>query len=80
MNCQISILKGFNSSTEAMGLNCPCGNAEGINDLVSRGQTLVRVGAACSIGIYVASHSALAQTRVWPHKTINDHANIIIVT
>ena len=41
-----------------MGLNCPCVNVEGIkfNDLVSRGQTLVRVGMlllAVSIGIYI---------------------------
>ena len=30
-----------------MGLNCPYGNVEGIklNDLVSRGQTIVRIGA-----------------------------------
>ena len=40
------ILKDFDSRTEVMGLNCPYGNAEGIkfNDLVSRGQPLVRVG------------------------------------
>ena len=47
MNCRMGVLKDFDSRTEAMGLYCPCGNAEGIkiNDLVSRGQTLVRVGA-----------------------------------
>ena len=28
-----------------MELKCPCGNAEGSNDLVSQGQTLVRIGA-----------------------------------
>ena len=46
MNCRTGLLKDFDSRTEAMGLNCPCGNAEGIklNDLVSHGQTLVRLG------------------------------------
>ena len=46
MNCQIGILKDFDSSTEAMGLNYPYGNVEGIkfNDLVSCGQTLVCIG------------------------------------
>ena len=46
MNCQTGLLKDFYSRTEVMGLNCPCGNAEGIkfNDLVSCGQTLVCVG------------------------------------
>ena len=41
------ILNGFDSRIEAMGLNCPYGNAEGIkfNDLVSCGQILVCVGA-----------------------------------
>ena len=58
MNCQTGLLKDFDSRTEAMGLNCPCGNAEGIkfNDLVSRGQTLVCVGMlllAVSIGTYI---------------------------
>ena len=42
----MGILKDFDSRTEAMGLDYPCGNAEGIkfNDLVSRSHTLVRVG------------------------------------
>ena len=46
MNCQTGVLKNFDNRTEAMGLNCPYGNAEGIkfNDLVSCGQTLVRIG------------------------------------
>ena len=45
MNCRTNILKDFDDKTEAMGLKCPCGNAEGINDLVLLGQTLVRIGA-----------------------------------
>ena len=58
MNCRTGLLKDFDSRTEVMGLNCPCVNVEGIkfNDLVSRGQTLVRVGMlllAVSIGIYI---------------------------
>ena len=46
MNCQTGILNDFESRTEAMGLNCPYGNAEGIkfNDLISCGQTLVCIG------------------------------------
>ena len=44
---ETGVLKDFDNRKEAMGLNCPYGNTEGIkfNDLVSRGQTLVRVGA-----------------------------------
>ena len=45
MNCRTGISKDFESRTEEMGLKCPCGNAEGINDLVLQGQTLVRIGA-----------------------------------
>ena len=47
MNYRTGALKGFDSRTEAMGLNCPHGNAEGIkfNNLVLRDQNLVRVGA-----------------------------------
>ena len=47
MNCQTDVLKDFDNRTEAIGLNCPSGNAEGMrfNDLVSHGQTLVCVGA-----------------------------------
>ena len=45
MNCRRDILKDFYSRTEVMGLKCPCGYAEGINDLVSHGQTLVHIGA-----------------------------------
>ena len=46
MNCWIGVLKDFDSRTEAMGLNFPYGNAEGIKfkDVVSRGQILVLVG------------------------------------
>ena len=48
MNCWTGtgVLKDFDSRTEAMGLNCPCGNAEGIKfkDLVSLGQILVLIG------------------------------------
>ena len=58
MNCLTGLLKDFDSRTEAMVLNCPCDNVEGIkfNDLVSRGQTLVHVGMlllAVSIGTYI---------------------------
>ena len=45
MNCWTDVLKDFDSKTEAMGLNCPYGNAEGINGLVSHRLTLVHVGA-----------------------------------
>ena len=47
MNCRMGILKDFDSRTEEMVLYCPYGNTEGIkfNDLVSRGETLVRVVA-----------------------------------
>ena len=45
MNCRTDVLKGFDSKTEAIGLTCLCGNAEGINDLVLQGQTLVRIRA-----------------------------------
>ena len=47
MNCRTGVLKDFDSRTEEMGLYCPYGNIEDIkfNDLVSRGQTLVRVVA-----------------------------------
>ena len=54
MNCQTGVLKDFDSRTEKMGLYCPYGNTEGIkcNDLVSRGQTLVRV-VALLLGTYM---------------------------
>ena len=47
MDCRTDVLKDFDTRTEAMGLNCPYGNAEDIkfNDLVLRGQTLVRLEA-----------------------------------
>ena len=45
MNCQTDVLKDFYSRTEAMGLNPPYVNAEGINDQDSCGQTLVHIGA-----------------------------------
>ena len=64
MNCQTDVLKDFDSRTEAMGLKCPCGNAEGRNDLVSQGQTLVRIRAlsiVCSIGAYTTNDSAPVQ-------------------
>ena len=63
MNCWTDVLKDFDSRTEAMGLKCLYGNTEGINDLVSQGQTLVsshRGIIACSIGTYTASDSAPA--------------------
>ena len=63
MNFWTDILKDFDSRTEVMGLKCPCGNVEGINDLVSQGQTLVcshRGIIACSIGTSTASDSAPA--------------------
>ena len=58
MNYRTGLLKDFDSRIEVMGLNCPCGNAEGIkfDDLVSHGQTLVCVGMlllAASIGTYI---------------------------
>ena len=44
---ETGVLKDFDRRTEAMGLICPYGDTEGIkfNDLVSCGQTLVRIGA-----------------------------------
>ena len=63
MNCQIDILKDFDSRTEAMGLKCPCGNAESINDLASlawSNSILNRDVIACSIGTYTVSDSTLA--------------------
>ena len=39
------VLKDFDSKTEVMGLKYPCGNADGINDLVSQGQTIIHIGA-----------------------------------
>ena len=45
MNGRTDILKDFDNKTEAMGLKFPCGNADGINDLVLWHQTLVRIGA-----------------------------------
>ena len=57
MNCRTDILKDFDSRTEAMGLNCPSGNAEGMrfNDLVLHGQAPVHVGGVitCSIVTYI---------------------------
>ena len=46
MNCRTNILKDFDGKTEAMGLKCPCGNAEGINDLVLYYQALVHIEAS----------------------------------
>ena len=45
MNCRTDVLKDFDSKTEAMGLKCSCGKAEGINNLVLWCQTLVYIGA-----------------------------------
>ena len=45
MNCRTDVLKDFDNKTEVMGLKCPCGNAEGINDLILQCQTLVHIGA-----------------------------------
>ena len=61
-----------------MGLKCPCGNAEGINDIVSAvpDPSLHWGVIACSVGTYTASDSAPAQSRIWPYKTKNGHANI----
>ena len=70
MNSQMGVLKDFRSRTEAMGLNCPSGNVEGIkfNDLVSRGQTPVCVGRYCLQYRHVhdANDIAPVQTKVWP--------------
>ena len=44
MNYRTDLLKDFDSKTEVMRLKCPCGKAEGINDLVLQRQTLVRIG------------------------------------
>ena len=75
------ILKGFDIRIEAMGLNCPYGNAEGIkfDDLVSCGQILVHVGALRLQyrHIHAANDSAPVQTRVWPRKIINDCKRIV---
>ena len=45
MNCCTDILKDFDNKTEAMGLKCPSGKAEGINDLILQHQTLVGIEA-----------------------------------
>ena len=45
MNCRTDISKDFDSKTEAMGLKYPCGDVEGINDLILWRQTLVGIGA-----------------------------------
>ena len=78
MNCWTDVSKDFDSKTEAMRLKCPCGNAEGINDLVLYHQALVHIEVfiTCSVGAYTASDSAPAQNRIWPCETINDRANI----
>ena len=79
MNCWTDVLKDFDSRIEVMGLKCPCGNADGINDLFSRHQTIYRIGAL-SIAVwalkYTASDSAPAQNRIWQCETLNDHANV----
>ena len=36
-------MKDFDGKTEVIGLKCPCGNAEGINDLVLYHQALVHI-------------------------------------
>ena len=51
-------IERFGSTPEAMGLGCPCGNAEGINDLASLAwpdPSLSGDVIACSIGAYTAS-------------------------
>ena len=68
MNCWTDVLKDIDSKTEVMGLKCPCGNTEGINDLVLRHQTLVRIGAL-SLAAYTASGSAPMRNRIWPCET-----------
>ena len=45
MKCWTDVSKDFDSKTEVMGLKCPYGNVEGINDLALWRQTLVRIGA-----------------------------------
>ena len=73
-------IERFDSKTEVMGLKCPCGNnSVGINDLASltwSDPSSHRGIITCSIDTYTASNSAPAQTRIWPLKTINDHANV----
>ena len=79
MYCWTDVLKDFDSRTVVMGLKYLCGNADGMNDLASLAwpEPSSRMGIiACSIGIYTASNSAPVQTRIWPRKTINDHANV----
>ena len=79
MNCWTDVLKDFDSRTEAMGLKCPCGNAESISDLASltwEDPSSRRGIIACSIGTYTTSDSAPVRTRIRPHETVNDCANI----
>ena len=60
MNCQTDVLKDCDSRTEAMGLKCPCDNAESMNDLASLAlpdPSSRRGVIACSIGAYTANDS-----------------------
>ena len=77
MNCQTDVLKDFDSKTEAMGLKCPCGNAEGINNLVLWRQTLICIGAL-SLTLQVLILQAIAPLREIGsgHARLNDHANV----
>ena len=67
MNYRTDVLKDFDSRTVVMGLKCPCGNADGINDLASLAwpeRSFRRGVIACSIGTYTASDSAPVRTRI----------------
>ena len=79
MNCRTDILKDFDSRTEVMGLKCPCGNTEDINDLASLAwpdPSSCRGVITCSIGTYTVSDNACVRTRIWLSENINDGANV----
>ena len=70
-NCWTDVLKDFHNRTKVMGLKCPCGNAEGINNQVSRGQTLVCIGA-----LSLAIWALILQTIVPLHEIGSCHARL----